>query len=47
MEISPMRRLFFGVGVGLVLPLLLISCQAEQEDASVRFGQLYLEILSG
>lgn len=39
-----MHKLFFGVG--LVIPLLLISCQAEQEDTPVRFGRLYLDRLT-
>ena len=39
-----MRNLLFGVG--LLIPLLLISCQAEKEDARVRFGRFFLDQLS-
>ncbi|MXX96484.1 MAG: hypothetical protein F4065_07775 [Rhodothermaceae bacterium] len=39
-----MRKLFFGVGLGIIL--LLVSCQTEEGDTPVRFGQLYLDRLS-
>lgn len=44
MKISPMRRLFWGAGLGFTL--LLASCQAEEEDARVRFGRLFLDRLT-
>ncbi|MCY3629275.1 MAG: 6-bladed beta-propeller [Bacteroidota bacterium] len=44
MKISLIRNLFFGVG--LLIPLLLVSCQAKKEDTRVRFGRFFLDQLS-
>lgn len=44
MKILPSRRLL--LGAGLVVSLLLTSCQTEEVDTPVRFGQLYLDRLT-